>query len=196
MTIGCLFGTFDPPHRSHLAIARYMLDRAGLDQVWWVITPQNPFKQDQHISADHHRVAMARLAVREEHRLRVCEEELKLPRPSYTADALAHFRERWPADTFLLIIGGDNLASFHRWKDPEGILRHHEVLVYPRPGHEQEAQASPFARHPRVRWMNHAPPMDLSSTAVRRALSKGEPVSGRLADAVLDYIRQEGLYAG
>lgn len=195
MRIGCLFGTFDPPHKSHAAIAEYMRDHAALDEVWWVVTPQNPFKRDQLISDDQQRVAMARLAVQGLKSVRVCDEELELPRPSYTVDALTHFRDKWPEHEFLLIIGSDNLASFDRWKDPEGILQHHDVLVYPRPGHLLHLNEALFRSHPRIRMMN-APLMDVSSTRIRQAVRQGRPVDQWIAAPVWEHIRKEKLYAG
>jgi nicotinate-nucleotide adenylyltransferase len=188
-----LFGTFDPPHRSHAVIAEYMRDHADLDEVWWVVTPQNPFKRDQIVSDDRQRLAMAQLAVQGLKNVRVCDEELKLPTPSYTVDALAHFRAKWPEHEFLLIIGSDNLATFDRWKDPAGILRHHDVLVYPRPGHLLHLNEAQYRGHPRVKMMN-APLMDVSSTRIRQTLRQGGSVDQWVTAPVLEHIRREKLY--
>lgn len=194
MKVGLLFGTFDPPHRAHVAVAEHMLRTQGLDQVWLVVTPLNPFKRHQPISADHHRVAMSRLAIEGRLGIAVCDFELGQPTPSYTVDTLRAMREHWPEHRFVLIIGSDNLASLSRWKDPEGILAHHHLLVYPRPGADLHQAMSAFHEHPRIMALHGAPVMDTSSTRMREELSAGRIPVGTLAPAVLDYIREHRLY--
>ncbi|MFN3874640.1 MAG: nicotinate (nicotinamide) nucleotide adenylyltransferase [Flavobacteriales bacterium] len=194
MKAGLLFGTFDPPHHAHVAVAGHMLRTQGLDAVWLVVTPLNPFKQHQPISPDAHRLAMVKLAVQGHAGLEACDFELGLPKPNYTADTLRAMRQRWPGHAFSLIIGSDNLQAFHRWKEPEEILAHHAVLVYPRPGAELHGSLSPFAGHPRVRLVTDAPVMDISSTKLRELLGDGAPVDGLLDPAVAAYIGAHGLY--
>ncbi|MBK6829459.1 MAG: nicotinate-nicotinamide nucleotide adenylyltransferase [Flavobacteriales bacterium] len=127
MNIGCLFGTFDPPHKGHVGIAEHMLRSQELDSVWMVVTPQNPFKQDKSLSPDQQRLAMVRLAVKGRPGLEASGFELDLPKPNYTADSLRFMRHRWPDHRFDLIIGSDNLAIFHKWKDAEDILN---IIAY------------------------------------------------------------------
>jgi nicotinate-nucleotide adenylyltransferase len=194
MNIGCLFGTFDPPHNGHTAIASWMHAHVPFDAVWLVVTPRNPFKQDRHLSADHHRVAMARLAVAGMEGITVCEEELRLPTPNYTVDTLAHFRQRWTEHRFSLIIGSDNLDQFHRWQDHEGILAHHPVVVYPRPGMRSPHAKNFHKDHPGIR-ITDAPMMDISSTRIRAAIREGRDAGAWLAPAVFEYALREGLYA-
>ena len=194
MRIGCLFGTFDPPHRAHVAVAEHMLRTQGLDAVWLVVTPLNPFKQQQAISADAHRLAMTRLAVQGRPGLEACDFELGLPQPNFTVDTLRAMRSRWPGHRFSLIIGGDNLDGLHRWKAPDEILAHHDVLVYPRPGSGPHGNTGPYRDHPRVHLVADAPAMDLSATGIRSAVREGRDPADALAPAVLDYIRREGLY--
>ena len=196
MNIGCLFGSFDPPHAGHLAIARHMLTAGKLDQVWLVVTPQNPFKQDRKLSPEQHRLAMTRLAVQGETNIVASGVELDLPKPSYTTDTLAFMRKRWPQHHFTLIIGSDNLAGLHTWKDPQSILDHHAVLVYPRPGLEEHLAHADLHYHPAVRLVQDAPLMDTSSTSVRVRLRNWKPVDGLVDPKVLAYIRQNGLYTG
>lgn len=196
MTIGCLFGSFDPPHLGHVAIAEHMLKAGGLDQVWLVVTPQNPFKQDRKLSPDQHRLAMTRLAVQGKPGLNASGFELDLPKPNYTVDTLAFMRQRWPDLTFVLIIGSDNLASLHQWKDIDGILAHHRVLVYPRPGLEEHLQNAELAAHPQVTIASYLPFMEVSSTGIRVRIRNWKPLNGLLDPAVEAYIRQNGLYNG
>lgn len=194
MRIGCLFGTFDPPHTGHVAIAEHMLRTQALDQVWLVVTPQNPFKQDRPLSPDNHRLAMTRLAVEGHTDLAASGFELDLPKPNYTADTLRFMRHRWPDHRFCLIIGSDNLAAFHRWKDPEDILEHHPLLVYPREGVREHLAATIFHGHPGIKVVADAPLLDASATALREAIKTWKPLGDRIAPAVLSYARQHGLY--
>jgi len=194
MRIGCLFGTFDPPHNAHVAIAEHILRACGLDQVWLVVTPRNPFKQGQDLSPDQHRIAMVRLAVEGRPGLVASGFELDLPRPNYTAESLRFMRRRWPGHVFDLIIGSDNLAAFHRWKDPGDILEHHRLLVYPREGLRTHLSGNVFRGHPGVKVLNDAPLLPDSATSLREDIARWKPVEDRVAPAVLSYIQSHRLY--
>lgn len=195
MKIGCLFGSFDPPHAGHVALARYVRQRQGLDEVWLVVTPQNPFKKDRRLSPEKHRLAMVRLAVQGIEGLGASGVELDLPQPNYTVDTLDFMRERWPQNEYALIIGSDNLASLHRWKDASRLLEKTKVLVYPRPGLEEHLAQADLLYHPSVTLLPDAPQMAISSTGIRVRLRNWKPVDGLLDPKVLAYIRQNGLYA-
>lgn len=195
MKIGCLFGSFDPPHLGHVQLARYVREHARLDQVWLVVTPQNPFKQHRKLSPEKHRLAMVHLAVQGLEGISASGLELNLPKPNYTANTLAFMRERWPRDEFSLIIGSDNLAELHKWKDALAMLEKTRVLVYPRPGLEEHLAQADLLYHPSVTLMPEAPQMLMSSTVVRVRLRGWKPVDDLLAPPVLAYIRQNGLYA-
>lgn len=194
MNIGCLFGTFDPPHNGHVAVAYHMLRTQGLDAVWLIVTPRNPFKRDRAISPDIHRLAMVRLAVAAKPGLEASDAELDLPGPNYTVDTLRALRARWPDAHFSLILGGDNLAAFHRWKDPEGILAHHRLLVYPRPGHEARLDPMLQRYSGQVCVADDAPLLDVSATRLRQDLAAGRPVADRMDPQVADYARLHRLY--
>lgn len=194
MRVGCLFGTFDPPHVAHVAVAERILELCGLDEVWLVVTPRNPFKLEQSLSPDHHRLAMVKLAVKGHQGLVACAFELDRPGPNYTVDTLRDMREQWPEHTFDLIIGGDNLATFHHWKDPEEILTHHRVLVHPRAGASIDPGKVPYADHPQVTIVHEAALLPGSATALRADLRAGRIDAKDLAPAVLEHIRQNGLY--
>jgi nicotinate-nucleotide adenylyltransferase len=194
MTIGLFFGSFDPPHNGHTAIASHIRKAAGLDAVWLVVTPQNPFKLDRPLSPEADRLRMVQLAVQDHPGLTASGFELVLPKPNYTVDTLAAMRATWPSHTFALLMGSDNLAALHRWKDPEGILVHHRVLVYPRPGVEAHLHDAPYARHPAVTVVGDAPLLDISATDIRSRVREGLPVDGLVAPAVAAYIRERGLY--
>lgn len=196
MKIGCLFGSFDPPHLGHVLLAKYMREHQGLDQVWLVVTPQNPFKQDRKLSPEKHRLAMTHLAVQGVEGLSASGLELDMPKPNYTADTLAFMRERWPQHEFSLIIGSDNLASLHLWKDASLMLEKTPVLVYPRPGLEEHLAEADLLYHPSVTVVPDAAQTPVSSTGIRVRLRNWHPVDGLLDPKVLTYVRQNGLYAG
>lgn len=195
MKIGCLFGTFDPPHMGHILIARFMREHQGLDEVWLVVTPQNPFKKDRQLSPELHRLAMTRLAVQGVEGLGASGVELDLPRPNFTSDTMAFMRERWPQHEFSLIMGSDNLAHLHEWKDVAQMLERTKVLVYPRPGIEEHLAQADLLYHPSVTLVSDAPQTATSSTGIRVRLRNWKPVEGLLDPKVLAYIRQNGLYA-
>ena len=195
MKIGCLFGSFDPPHNGHVKLAEYVRKHQQLDQVWLVVTPQNPFKKDRKPSPEKHRLAMTHLAVHGREGLGASGVELDLPQPNYTVDTMAFMRARWPQHEFFLIIGSDNLAGLHHWKDASELLRHTPVLVYPRPGLEEHLAQAELLYHPSVTLLPDAPQMPVSSTGIRVRLRAWKPVDGLLDPAVLAYIRQNGLYA-
>ncbi|MBS1937643.1 MAG: nicotinate (nicotinamide) nucleotide adenylyltransferase [Bacteroidetes bacterium] len=194
MKIGCLFGSFDPPHLGHVQLATYVKAHAALDQVWLVVTPQNPFKQDRKLSPEQHRLAMARLAVQGLEGISASGLELDMPKPNYTADTLAFMRERWPQHEFSLIIGSDNLAVLHRWKDVSAMLTGTRVFVYPRPGMEEHLAQAELLYHPSVTLLPDAPQTPLSSTGIRVRLRNWKPMDGLLDPKVLAYIRQNSLY--
>ncbi len=196
MTIGLLFGSFDPPHNGHTAIASHLRQAAGLDAVWLVVTPQNPFKRERSLSPEVERLHLVELAVQGHAGLAASGFELDLPKPNYTVDTLAAMRARWPTHAFTLIIGSDNLAALHRWKEPEGILAHHRVLVYPRPGMETHLHDAPYAGHPAVTVVDDAPLLDISATDIRSRVREGLSIEGLVAPAVVAYIRERGLYRG
>jgi nicotinate-nucleotide adenylyltransferase len=171
-----------------------MLKHMGLDQVWLVVTPLNPFKQGRTISPDTHRLAMVRLAVQGHEGVVASGFEIDLPKPSYTADSLRFMRHRWPDHSFDLIIGSDNLASFHQWKDPEDILEHHRLLVYPRHGMKEHLASSIFVGHPHVRVVANAPLVEVSATRIRSDIANWRAVDAWVDPQVLSHIRQNGLY--
>ena len=140
-------------------------------------------------------MAMTRLALQGETGLAASGFELDLPKPNYTSDTLAFMRQRWPQHAFSLIIGSDNLATLHTWKEPNSILDNHRVLVYPRPGLEEHLAKADLLYHPSVTLVRDAPLMDTSSTGVRVRLRNWKPVEDLVDPKVLQYIRQNGLYA-
>ncbi|MFM8595893.1 MAG: nicotinate (nicotinamide) nucleotide adenylyltransferase [Flavobacteriales bacterium] len=195
MRIGLFFGTFNPIHVGHLIIANYMAQHPDLDQVWLVVTPQNPLKAKESLLADHIRLDMSREAVMDYPRLNVSDLEFQLPKPNYTISTLTHFCEKYPQHTFSLLLGEDNLRNFHKWFNWEQILAKHCLYVYPRaltPGELSNEQ--PRAEHPNIIMVPDVPVLGVSSSKIRALLADKKDCSFLLTDKVLRYIEERGLY--
>lgn len=187
MKIGLFFGSFNPIHIGHLIIANIMQDQTDLDEVWFVVSPQNPFKKQQSLLHEFDRLRMVELAIADHFHFRATDVEFHMPRPSYTIDTLTLLSEKFPQHTFKLIVGGDNLTHFHKWKNHEVILAEYGLYVYPRPG------VSPSLDHPNIHFVE-APLMDISATFIRNAVKTGHSVKYLLPDAVEGYIRDRKLF--
>lgn len=183
------FGSFNPIHVGHLIIANTMVQHEEVDEVWLVVSPQNPLKERATLLADHHRMQMVRRAIDDNYRLRACDIEMHLPIPSYTVVTLAALQEKHPTREFCLIMGSDNLASLHRWRNYEHILAHHRIFVYPRPGNLD----CPLASHPSVTMVD-VPMMDISSTYIRQQIAAGRDVRYLLSEPVHRYLTEMHFY--
>jgi len=188
--IGLFFGSFNPVHIGHMIIANYMATHTDLDEVWLVVSPQNPFKEKRSLARDYDRLHLTRLAIDDNPHLRGSDIEFKLPQPSYTTDTLAHLQDRYPDKSFTLIMGGDNLATLTRWKNYELILREYKVYVYHRPGYE----LGELAEHESVRVFDEVPLMHLSASFIRRCLREDRSVQYMLPDAVYKYLLDNPIY--
>ena len=187
--IGLFFGSFNPIHVGHLIIANYMANFTELDEVWFVVSPQNPFKEKKSLGNMYDRLEMVNLAIEGSDQLRVSDIEFKLPQPSYTIDTLVHLEEKYPNREFVLIMGEDNLAGLMKWKNAEIILRDYRIIVYPRPGYDGGA----LKTHPSV-TMTDTPVMELSSTFLRQAIKQNKSIKFFTPDEVVDFIDKKGLY--
>lgn len=187
--IGLFFGSFNPVHIGHMIIANYMATQTDLDQVWMVVSPHNPLKDKQSLARDYDRLHLVHLAIDDNTRLRASDIEFKLPKPSYTIDTLTYLREQYPTRQFVLIMGGDNLATLHKWKNYELLLRDYDIYVYDRAGFE----LGPLAQSPRVQLFD-APRMYISSSYIRECIGQGKSVQYLVPDAVFDYLSSSHLY--
>ena len=186
---GLFFGSFNPIHNGHLMIASYMVEYAGLDQVWFVVSPQNPLKEKSSLLADHHRLSMVNLAVEDDIRFKSSNIEFKLPKPSYTIDTLAYLSEKYPGRQFIPILGSDNLPTLHKWKNCEALLSQYKILIYPRPG----TSPSPYDNHPSLSWVD-APLITVSSTFIRKGIREGRDMRYFLPEKVWRYIEEMHFY--
>lgn len=188
--VGLFFGSFNPVHIGHLIIANYMANYTSLDEVWFVVSPQNPFKDKKSLGNMYDRLEMVNLAIEGADRLRASDIEFSLPQPSYTIDTLTHLAEKYPNKEFVLIMGEDNLMGLSKWKNVEVLLRDYKIIVYPRPGYD----AADMRNHPAV-TMTETPVMELSSTFLRKAIKDGKSIKYYTPDAVIDFIDKKGLYS-
>lgn len=186
--IGLFFGSFNPVHNGHLMIANYMAEFGDLDQVWFVISPMNPFKADQQLLPDYHRRELLDRAIGDYPRFRVSTVEFSLPKPSYTIDTLNFLESKYPEHQFILIMGSDQLPDFPRWKNSEEILANYKILVYPRPQVTLSLVTShSLLDHPSITLI-HAPMMEVSSTFIRRSIREGKDVRFFMPDLTWQYI--------
>lgn len=189
-TVGLYFGSFNPIHIGHVAIGNYFVEFANLSEVWFVPSPQNPLKEFEGLAKVDNRVDMVRLAVENSHPgFKVCTDELTLPTPSYTHQTLIHLTEKYPQVRFKLIIGGDSLKSFHKWKNFEDIPRLADLLVYPRNAYELEEISFPFPIQ-----IVEAPAIDISSTQIRQWLLNHHDIRMFMPKGVYEYIQLNNLY--
>lgn len=186
---GLYFGTFNPIHIGHCVIAQHMLEFTDLDEVWFVVTPHNPHKKKSTLLDDYQRLHMVQIAVEDNYQLQVSNMEFDLPQPSYTATTLAHATEKYPDREFSLIMGADNLETFHKWRNYEWILENHQLYVYPR----IESDGGELKNHPMVK-ITDAPIMQIASTDIRNAIKDGKNVSFMLPEKVWKYIDKELFY--
>jgi nicotinate-nucleotide adenylyltransferase len=189
MKVGLFFGSFNPIHVGHMILANYMLEFTDLDKVWFVISPHNPLKNKSTLLEDRQRLQMVRIAVEDNNKLKASDVEFKLSQPSYTVHTLAYLKEKYPKNEFVLIMGADNLATFHKWKNYEEILKFHEIYVYPR----KESLESELPKYKKVKFVN-APVIEISSTMIRSAIKEKKDIRYFVPEKVWEYIKEMHFY--
>lgn len=187
--IGLFFGSFNPIHNGHLMLANYLAEYGDMDEIWFVVSPQNPFKDKKSLLADRHRLYMVEMAIKGDERFQVCDIEFYMPQPSYTIDTLTRLQERHPNTDFYLICGMDNIESFKKWKNYEMILQYHHLMVYPRKGYS----SNELVEHPSVTVVE-APEIEVSSTFIREAIGEGKDVRYFVPKEVYKYIIDMHFY--
>lgn len=196
--IGLFFGSFNPIHVGHLIIANHMVQQDELDEVWLVVSPQNPHKKKSSLLADNHRLYMVDLAVDDNPKLRSSNIEFKLPQPSYTVNTLSHLQEKYPDHKFSLIMGEDNLRSLHKWKNYEYILEHHGIYVYPRVVTVQEMEngipKNELVNHPSITMVEDAPMMKIAASFIRKSIANKKDVRYLLSEPVYRYCDEMNFY--
>lgn len=193
--IGLYFGSFNPVHIGHLAIAGYMTEFGGLDQVWFVVSPHNPLKKKETLLADNHRYYMAQLAIGDSDRLKVSDIEFKLPVPSYTIDTLTYLNEKYPVNEFCLVMGEDNLFTLHKWKNVTDLVKKYPIYVYPRPVSIKPPSVllDQILLSADIHSVD-APLMEISGTFIREGIRNGKDMSYFLPATVWRYIKEMHFY--
>ncbi len=189
MKVGLFFGSFNPIHIGHLIVANVMANSPECDQVWFVVSPQNPFKKSNTLLHEFDRFDMVEKAIADNPKLKVSDIEFSMPKPSYTIDTLARFTEKYLQHNFKLIIGEDNLAAFKKWKNADKILEYYGLLVYPRP----KAEPHKYLNDNHVKFIE-APLLDISATFIRSQITKGKSIKYMVPDVVEGYIQLKKLY--
>lgn len=187
--IGLFFGSFNPIHTGHLIIANIMAENTDLSKVWFVVSPQNPFKPSKSLLHEFDRYDMVKAAIADHYKLEVSDVEFRMPKPSYTIDTLTVLSEKNPNRQFVVIIGQDNLENFYKWKNYQQILELYGLYVYPRPG----VTESPLLRHKHVQLVP-APLIDISATYIRQAVKDGKSIRYLVPEPVEQIIRLRNFY--
>tara|TARA_B110000503_G_scaffold36790_1_gene60229 strand:- start:500 stop:1081 length:582 start_codon:yes stop_codon:yes gene_type:complete len=191
MKIGLYFGTFNPIHVGHLIIANHMVEHSDLDEIWMVVTPHNPFKKKSTLLENNHRLELVYRATESYHKIKPSDIEFKLPQPNYTVFTLAHISDEFPDKEFCLIMGEDNLKSFHKWKNYETILEHHHIYVYPRVA--EGTVEHQFKNHPKIHKVD-APIVQISSTMIRNGIKENKNIKPLLTKEVWEYLDEMNFY--
>ncbi len=197
--IGLFFGSFNPIHIGHLILANYILEHSDMKELWFVVSPQNPFKDKKSLLKDHNRLDMVQLAIKNYPKMRVSNVEFSLPTPSYTIDTLTYLQEKHPDYSFSLIMGEDNLKSLHKWKNYELLLKNHQIIVYPRVFGEEkrdevfESLRLTIAQHENIHQID-APIIELSATEIRNMIKEGKNVRPMLPPEVFEYLDGSSFY--
>lgn len=167
MRIGIYGGSFNPVHFGHVGLAKWIIGHTDLDELWFMVSPNNPLKDATSLAPEQERLEGVQKAIQAIPGLKACDFEFSLPRPSYTANTLRELQKAYPDDTFTLVIGEDNLAIFDRWKESEYILQHFRIFVYPRHGCQTERNHTPLPKAKELVYLAEAPYFDVSSTEIR-----------------------------
>ena len=187
--IGLFFGSFNPIHIGHLILANYIIEFTSINELWFVVSPQNPFKKNHSLLPEIHRLAMVDRSIENDFRFKASNIEFALPKPSYTSDTLAHLTEKYPDYKFSLIMGEDNLTNLHKWKNADFLVDNYDIYVYPRPG----AKPGKYNNASRINVLE-APLIEISASFIRNAIKEKKDVSWFLPPGGLKYIDEMGFY--
>ncbi len=188
MNIGLYFGSFNPVHTGHLIIATHVINTTALQQVWFVVSPQNPFKKSASLLNEYQRLHMVSIAIDGETKLRASNAEFKLPKPSYTIDTLVYLKEKYPENEFAIIMGSDGFQNLDKWKNYETLIKEHAIYIYKRPGFEI---TKTFGAQTIIM---DAPLLDISSTKIRNLITEKKSIRYLVPDIVKEEIEKNGYY--
>jgi nicotinate-nucleotide adenylyltransferase len=190
--VGLFFGSYNPIHIGHLILGNYIIENSDLEELWFVVSPQNPLKNKATLLDDYIRLDMVNLAVKNYPKMKASNIEFSLPKPSYTIDTMTYLREKFPDNIFCLIMGEDNLGSLHKWKNYEKLLEQNQIIVYPRV-FEEKKKESDYIQHENIHLIQ-APIIELSATEIRTMLKDGKNVRPMLPPEVFEYLDGSSFY--
>ena len=188
MKIGLYFGSFNPVHVAHLIIANHILNETDIEKVWFVVSPQNPFKSESSLLNEYHRLHLVKLATEDDNRIKASDIEFNLPKPSYTTATLAYLKEKNPEHEFCIIMGSDSFQNLHKWKNFEVIVNEYDVYVYLRPGFEVTNKLNAKLH------IVDAPLLQLSATQIRQYVKEGKSIRYLVPESVREEIAKGGYY--
>lgn len=188
MKVGLYFGSFNPIHVGHLIIATHVINNTALQQVWFVVSPQNPFKKSATLLNEYQRLNMVSLAIEGETKLRASNVEFKLPKPSYTIDTLVYLKEKYPKNEFAIVMGSDGFKNLDKWKNYKVLIKEHIFYIYKRPEFDI---VNTFGAN--IIIMD-APMLDISSTGIRKLLKEEKSIRYLVPDVVKEEIDNNNYY--
>ena len=190
MKIGLYFGSFNPVHHGHLIIANYVLQNTDINQLWFIVSPQNPLKPSSSLLNEYHRLYLVQCAIEGEKNMRASDIEFKLPRPSYTANTLVYLQEKYPQYIFSIIMGSDSFSNLRRWKNHRYILENYQIYVYRR---SQDDMKESSNDHGHTIILN-APLLEISATHIRENIREGKSIRYLVPENVREEIERNGYY--
>jgi nicotinate-nucleotide adenylyltransferase len=190
MKTGLFFGSFNPVHIGHLALANYIVENTDIKQLWFVVSPHNPLKKKDTLLADHLRLEMLELAVGDDNKYKVSNIEFRMPKPSFTIDTLTYLSEKYPNNEFVILMGADGLETFSKWKNFEQIIAKYQRYIYPR----LTDQIIDFKAHQNIVYLNEAPIIEISSSFIRQSIKEGKDMRYFMHEKVFDFVDKMNLY--
>ena len=188
MKVGLYFGSFNPIHVGHLIIANHILNDAQVEKIWFIVSPQNPFKESSSLLNEYHRLHLVQKSIENDARLRASDIEFTLPRPSYTAHTMVYLKEKYPQHSFSVILGSDSFQNLAKWKNADVLVNNYEFIIYTRPGFEVKNELNA-----NIRVMD-APLLQISATHIRELVKNGKSVKYLVPPAVEEEISKSGYY--
>ena len=189
MNIGLYFGSFNPVHHGHLIIANHILNEGKVRELWFVVSPHNPFKERSSLLNEQHRLQLVRLAIDTTPGMRASNIEFNLPKPSYTIDTLTYLEEKYPKHTFYIVMGSDGFQNINKWKNAEQLLKNTSIIIYKRPGFDIKEEL------PANILIVDAPLLEISSTHIRKLIKEKKSIRYLVPDTVLDEIEKQQYYS-
>jgi nicotinate-nucleotide adenylyltransferase len=188
MNIGLYFGSFNPIHTGHLIIANHFINNSDLQQVWLVVSPQNPLKPSGSLLNEYHRLHLVQTAIEGETNIRASKVEFNLPKPSYTINTLIYLEEKYPQHKFIIIMGSDSLKNITKWKNYNLLLKNYDIYIYPRPNFNSKEDTIKKSK------IINAPEIDISSTQIRKLIKEKKSIRYLVPDSVMEEIKKNNYY--